>query len=88
MAFKLFFFVPCILNAVYILMYIVMFSEAPLPQYLHWLTVSGSALREGNPHLCLTRWDTICVACYSGIVHSHQLCSVENAFTYIFKQMY
>ena len=82
---KLFLFVPCILNRVYIVMYIVMFSEAPLPQYLNWLTVSGSALCKGYLHVCLTRWDTICVACHNGIVHSHQLCSAENAFTYIYK---
>ena len=31
--------------------------------------------------MCLARWDTICVICHNGIVHSHQLCSVENAFT-------
>ena len=35
--------------------------------------------------MCLTRWDTICVSCYNGIVHSHQLCCVESAFTYTFK---
>ena len=38
MVLKLFLFVPCILNGVYIVMY-VMFSEAPIPQYLNWLTV-------------------------------------------------
>ena len=81
---KLHLFVHCILNRVYIVMY-VMFSEAPLPQYLNWLTVSVSALREWILHVCVARWDTICVACYNGIVHSHQLCSVENAFIYIFK---
>jgi len=85
MVLKLFLFVPCILNRVYIVVYIVMFSEAPLPQFMNWLTVSGSALREGNLHVCLSRWDTICVACHNGIVHSHQLCSAENAFTYILK---
>ena len=81
---KLFLFVLCILNRVYIVMYVVLFSEAPLPQYLNWLTLSGSALSEGNLHVYLTRWDTICVACHNGIVHSHQLCSVENASTYTF----
>ena len=40
---------------------------------------------EGILYVCLARWDTICVICHNGIVHSHQLCSVENAFTYIFK---
>jgi len=59
MVLKLFLFVPCILNVVYIVMYIVMFSEAPLPRYLNWLTVSGSALHEGKLHVCLARWDTI-----------------------------
>jgi len=85
MVLKLFLFVPGILNGAYIVMYIVMFSEAPLPQYLNWLTVNSSALHEGILHVCLTRWDTIFVACHNGIMHSHQLCSVENAFYYIFK---
>jgi len=71
MVLKLFLFVPCILNRVYIVMYIVMVSEALLPQYLNWLTVSGSALREVILHVFLARWDTICVACHNGIVHSH-----------------
>jgi hypothetical protein len=84
MVLKLFLFVPCILHGVYIVMYIVMFSEAPLPQYLNWLTVVRHCIK-GNLHVCLARWDTICVACHNGIVHSHQLCSVENAFTSIFK---
>ena len=35
--------------------------------------------------VCLTRWDTICVSCHNGIVHSHQLCFAESAFTYTFK---
>jgi hypothetical protein len=35
--------------------------------------------------VCLARWDAICVACHNSIVHSHQLCSWENAFAYIFK---
>ena len=83
MVLKLFLFVPCILNKIYRVMYVVMFSEAPLPLYLNWL--ADSALCEGNLHVCLTRWDTICVACHNGIVHSHQLCFVEDAFTYIFK---
>jgi hypothetical protein len=43
---------------------------------------------EGILHVCLTRWDTICVICHNSIVHSHQLCFVENAFTYIFKDFY
>jgi hypothetical protein len=64
-------------------MYIVMFSEALLLQCLDWLTASGSALCERTLYVCLTRWDSICVACHNGIVHSHQLCSVENAFSYI-----
>jgi len=85
MVLKLFLFVPCILNGVYIVLYIVMFSEALLPQYLNWLTVSGSALNEGNLHVCVTRWDSICVACYNSIVHSHQSCSADNAFSYVFK---
>jgi len=85
MVLKLFLFLPCILNGVYLVMYIVMFSQAPLPQCMKWLTVSGFALHKGNLHVCLPRWDTICVACHNGIVHSHQLCSVENTFTYIFK---
>ena len=77
-------FVPCILNGEYMIVYVVISYEAPLPQYLNWLAVSGFALREGNRE-CLAMWDTICVACNNGIVHSHQLCSLENAFTYIFK---
>ena len=32
-------------------LYIVVFSEAPLPQYLNWLTVSGSAMGEGKLHV-------------------------------------
>ena len=35
--------------------------------------------------VCVARWDTICVACHNGIVHSHQLCSMENAFTYTWR---
>jgi len=46
MVLKLFLFVPGILNGVYVVMCIVLFSEAPLPQYLNWLTVTGSALCE------------------------------------------
>jgi len=49
------------------------------------MTVSGSALHKGNLHVCLPRLDTIYVACHNGIVHSHQLYSVENAFTCVFK---
>jgi len=30
----------------------------------------------------------MCVACHNGIVHSHQLCSMENAFPYIFTDFY
>jgi len=39
MVLKLFLFIHCILNRVYIVLCIVMFSEAPLPQHLNWLTV-------------------------------------------------
>ena len=83
MVLKLFLFVPCIVNRVYVVMYIVMFSEAPLPQYLNWLTVVRHCVKEIC--MCLARWDTICVACHNGTVHCHQLCSVENEFTCIFK---
>jgi len=62
-------------------MYLIMFYEAPLPQHLNCRTVSGSELFEGIP----LGGDTICVSCHNGIVHSHQLCSAENAFTYTFK---
>ena len=45
------------------------------------LPVISSAMCEGILHVCLARWDTICDICHNGIVYSHQLCSVENAFT-------
>jgi len=51
MMLKLFLFVPCILNRVYVVMYVVVFSEAPLPQYLNCLTVSSSAVLEGILHV-------------------------------------
>jgi len=42
MVLKLFLFVPCIVNG----MCTVMFSEALLPQYLHWLTVVLHCVKE------------------------------------------
>jgi hypothetical protein len=83
MVLKLLLFVPGILNGVYIVMYIIMLSEAPLPQYLHWLTVVLHCVKENC--VSLARWDTICVACHNSIVRSRQLCSVEHAFTCMFK---
>jgi hypothetical protein len=77
--------VPCILDRQYIMMYVVMSSEAPVPQYLNCRTVSRSALLEGILVVCLKSWDTICLSCHNGIVHSHQLCFAESAFTYTFK---
>ena len=38
---------PCILDRQYTVMYVVVSSEAPLPQYLNCRTVSRSALLEG-----------------------------------------
>jgi hypothetical protein len=46
MVLKFFLFVPCILNGVCIVIYIVMFSEAQLPQYLNWLTVVLHCVKE------------------------------------------
>jgi hypothetical protein len=81
----LFIFVPCILNREYIMIYITMFSEAPLHQYFNWCAVSGSVVLDGILYVCLTRWGTSCVSSDVGIVHGHQLCSVEIVFTYMFK---
>jgi hypothetical protein len=78
-------FVPCILDRQYIIiMYVVMPSEAVLPQYLNCQTVDLHCLKEFC-HVYLTRWVTICVSCHNSIVHSHQVCSTENAFAYTFK---
>jgi len=46
MVVKLFLFVPGILNRMYRVMYVVMFSEAPLPEYLNWLTVILHCMKE------------------------------------------
>jgi len=48
-----------------------MSSEASLPQCFDSQTDSSSTLLEGILVVCLTRWDTICVPCHNGIVHSH-----------------
>ena len=46
MVLKLFLVVPSIVNRVYVVMYIVIFSEAPLRQYLNWLTVVRHCVKE------------------------------------------
>ena len=53
MVLKWFLFVPCILNGVYVVMYIVMFSEAPLPQFMNWLTVVLHCVKEICMHVSL-----------------------------------
>ena len=53
MMLKLFLFVPCILNGVYIVMYIVMFSEAPLLHFMNWLTVVLHCVEEICMHVSL-----------------------------------
>ena len=46
--------VPCIFDRQYIVMYVVMSFEAPLPQYLNCRTVSRSALLEGILVMCVS----------------------------------
>jgi hypothetical protein len=46
MVLKLFLFVPCIVNSVHVVTYIVMFSEAPSPQYLNWLIVVQHCVKD------------------------------------------
>jgi hypothetical protein len=82
---KLFLFVPCILNRVYIVMYVIMFSEVPLPQYLTCLTVVLQCLKEF--YVCVWLGGTPFVLFVITVLCIAISCSVENAFTCIFKDL-
>ena len=80
--------VPCILDRQYIVMYVVMSSEAPLPQYLNCRTVSRSALLEGILVVCVSLGGTPFVCPVITVLCIAAGCVLQKVHSRIFLQSF